>query len=132
MRGAVKRLVKVEDALSTVVAFEDGDWVLGLGDAIVYAILPSSCLVYMVLYALRFAFYGLSPLLDFLMPWIVFIAVASSMILGLAATLKLLEEWDIMPGLAIPIFSGCCAFGFCVLVMQYVNYAGWGWLVPLL
>jgi len=130
--GAVKSLVKIEDALVTIVAFEDGDWSLGLGDVIVYAMLPSSCLAYAMTYSPRFAFYGSSPPLDLLVPWIVFTAVASSMVFGLAATLKLLERRDIMPGLTIPVLSGCCTFGLCLLVMQCVNYAGWGWLVPLL
>lgn len=130
--GAVKSLAKIDDAVAAVVAFEGGGWSFGLGDVIVYAMLPASCLTYAMLYLPRYAFYGLSSLIGLLTPWLIFIIVALAVLAGIFATLKLLERQTIMPGLTIPILAGSCAFGLCILVMQLVNYTIWGWFVPIL
>ena len=130
--GPIKKIADDREISGLIIAYEADNWSLGLGDIVFYSMLPSSSLAYTMTHISRFTFYDSPSLVGILTPWIVFIAVAGVVVIGFNRTLHRLEGKTLVSGLYIPILSGCGAFGLCLLVLQLVNYVGWGWFVPLL
>lgn len=130
--GPIKRIVDENSILNPMIAYETKDWSLGLGDVVFYSMLPSNALAYTMTHISRFKFYDSSILIGIITPWLIFILVTGAIIIAFKKTITLLEKKSLMSGLYLPLLSGCGAFGLSIVILQMINYFGWGWFVPIL
>lgn len=115
-----KRVKKNDDDFDLMLMFDNPDWSLGLGDFVIYSMFTSAVLTYCLLYLPYYIFY--SPLLGLVLPWVIFILCALSLLIGFFITLKLLQTRDYLPGLPISISFGFIVFIICITILQLINY----------
>ena len=111
---------KNDDDFDLMLMFDNPDWSLGLGDFVIYSMFTSAVLTYCMLYLPYYIFY--SPILGFILPWVIFFFCTLGLLIGFFVTLKLLDKYSYLPGLPISIGCGLLVFIICIITLQIINY----------
>jgi hypothetical protein len=124
-----KKVVELDDDADLMLMYETPSWSIGVGDFVIYSMFAAFVLTHTLQFLPYYGFY--TPVLGFVLPWLVFLVTTVGLLGGFVFTLKLLSKKSLMPGLPLAIFLGLIFFLGQLVVMQVINFLAYGKFAPV-
>jgi hypothetical protein len=124
-----KPAVSIEDDTDLMMLYEAPEWSIGIGDFVIYSMFAAFTLTHMLQFLPYYGFY--TPLVGFVLPWLVFLITTTGLLVGYTYTLKLLSRKELLPGLPLAVAFGLIAFLGSLGVMEIVNLLAYGKFAPI-
>jgi hypothetical protein len=120
----------VEDDSDLMLLYEASDWSIGIGDFVMYSMFAAFVLTHTLQFLPYYGFY--TPVLGFVLPWLVFLITITGLLVGYTFTLKLLSRKSLMPGLPLAIALGLVSFLGALVIMEIFNFLAYGKFAPIM
>jgi hypothetical protein len=121
--------VTIEDDSDLMMLYEAPEWSIGIGDFVIYSMFAAFTLTHMLQFLPYYGFY--TPIVGFVLPWLVFLITTTGLLVGYTYTLKLLSRKELLPGLPLAVAFGLIAFLGSLGVMEIVNLLAYGKFAPI-